>query len=123
MSYNISLVDGDGTVALREVHQHVGGTYAIGGTNLCELNVTYNYGPHMHRVMRVETTGLRSLRGMTAVDSVPFLEAAIPQLKTDVADDYWAPTEGNARVTLESLLDLAKQAIIEGHGAATWRVD
>jgi len=45
MSYDISLVDKDTkeTLYLDEPHGIKGGTYALGGTRECWLNITYNY--------------------------------------------------------------------------------
>jgi hypothetical protein len=45
---------------------------------------------------------------MTGADSIPILEKAIAQLGDDVDEDYWEPTEGNAKRALSQLLALAK---------------
>lgn len=88
-----------------------GGTYTIGGTTDAWLNVTYNYSEHFYRVMGEK--GIRTIYGMTGKEATPILENAISQLKNDIADDYWEPTEGNAQAALKNLLQLA-QACPEG---------
>ena len=45
---------------------------------------------------------------MMAADSIPVLEKGIAQLGNDVDDNYWEPTEGNAKKALYGLLALAK---------------
>jgi hypothetical protein len=37
---------------------------------------------------------------MTGADSIPVLSLAAAQLQNDVDDDYWKPTEGNAKRAL-----------------------
>ena len=107
MSYDISLVDPDTgeTIELKEPHQERGGTYAMGGTTEAWLNITYNYGPHFRSVFGDE--GIRTIYGMTGMDSQQVLETAITKLGDDTDDDYWAPTEGNVKQSLMGLLRLA----------------
>ena len=107
MSYDCRLVDPVSKEPLETASKHeiTGGTYCIGGTTELWLNVTYNYGGHFRRVM---PNGIRGLDGMMAVDSIPILERAIAQLGDEVDDDYWEPTEGNAKKALYGLLALAK---------------
>ena len=52
-------------------------------------------------------SGIRTIYGMTGAESIPVLKAAIAQLGDDVDDDYWKPTEGNAKRALTQLLALA----------------
>lgn len=107
MSYDVTLVDpvtGD-VLELDEAHRLRGGTYAIGGTTLCELNVTYNYARHFHPLGE---HGLRSLDGKPAAETLPALDALIGMLANDADDDYWAPTEGNAKRALCALRSLAR---------------
>ena len=107
MSYDIELVDPitKKVLELDSPHHMRGGTYAVGGTTEASLNVTYNYGKHFYRVLG--TGGIRSLYGMMAARSIPILEAAIANLGDDVSEDYWEPTEGNAKRSLVQLLALA----------------
>lgn len=108
MSYDIYLTDPitGGTLTLDQPHQLKGGTYAMGGTSEAWLNVTWNYGKHFRRVMGDE--GIRAIYGKTGADSLPLLDGAIAQLGDDVDDnDYWNPTEGNAKRALMQLRALA----------------
>jgi hypothetical protein len=108
MSYDISLADpvtGE-TLALDNPHRLRGGTYALGGTTDCWLNVTYNYSEHFYRT--IGEKGIRTIYGMSGAESIPVLESAIAQLGDDVDDDYWKPTEGNAKRALHGLLALAR---------------
>lgn len=108
MSYDCRLVDPVTKEPLYTPSKHeiTGGTYCIGGTNEIWLNVTYNYCGHFRKVMPPE--GLRGLDGMMAADSIPVLENGIALLGNDVDDNYWEPTEGNAKKALYGLLALAK---------------
>jgi hypothetical protein len=108
VSYDIELRDPvtKDVLVLDEVHQMKGGTYAMGGTDLAELNVTYNYSGHFYRVMGEQ--GIRSIYGKTGAEAIPMLEAAIAQLGDDVSDDYWKSTEGNAKRALCQLLALSR---------------
>ena len=45
---------------------------------------------------------------MTGADSIPVLEKVAAVLGDDVADDYWEPTEGNAKKPLLQLIAMAK---------------
>jgi hypothetical protein len=107
MSYDIRLVDPvtRKTLELDEPHHMKGGTYAIGGTREASLNVTYNYGKHFDCL---GGAGIRSIYGMTGAESIPHLTMAVVVLGDDVDDDYWKPTEGNAKRALFHLLALAK---------------
>jgi hypothetical protein len=108
MSYDIRLTDTNGdTVVLRKAHNIVGGIYALGGTREAWLNVTYNYSGHFNRVL---DGGIRSLYGKTAADSILILESAAEKLGQDEVEDYWQPTEGNARRALLDLATLARLA-------------
>lgn len=108
MSYDISLTDPvtHEILHIEVPHQMRGGTYAIGGTTEMWLNVTYNYGAHYRRVMGAE--GIRAIYGMTGAESIPVLKSAIGALGDDVDEDYWEPTEGNAKSALCKLLALAQ---------------
>ncbi len=118
MSYDIELTDPKtGEICmLDERHQLRGGTYCIGGTDLAELNVTYNYSEHFYRVMGEK--GIRSIYGLTGEQSVSVLKSAIEQLGDDVSRNYWDATEGNAKAALRNLLTLAEMA---PHGV--WKGD
>lgn len=108
MSYDIELNHPvTGEVLLLDAPHHMrGGTYPVGGEPRACLNVTYNYSRHYVRAFGTEV-GLRSIYGMTGAQSIPVLSRAIEALGKDVDDDYWKPTEGNARAALEQLRALA----------------
>ena len=108
MSYDIYLVDPETKETLQTETPHLlrGGTYALGGTTDCHLNVTYNYGKHYARVLG--ENGIRTIYGMTARESIPVLLKASLELGDDVDDNYWIPTEGNARNALLDLIALAR---------------
>ena len=107
MSYDIELQDPvtHETLQLDAPHHMKGGTYCLGGTTNAELNVTYNYAKHYHGLGE---NGIRSLGGMSGAASIPLLQAAADKLGDDVDDDYWKPTEGNAKQALLQLIALAQ---------------
>lgn len=84
-----------------------GGTYALGGTHKTMLNVTYNYSKHYYKHLDTEK-GIRWLYGKTGTETIERLESAIKALKDDTNEDYWEPTEGNAKKALVRLLSFAK---------------
>lgn len=106
MSYDIYLKDPSSgeTVILARPHNLTGGTYAVGGTNEAWLNITYNYAPHFKKVFGAK--GIRTIYGMSAEESYPLLEKGINELDRSPDENYWAPTEGNARKALIDLLEL-----------------
>ncbi len=108
MSYDIDLKDPiTGKVLQLDYPHHMrGGTYCVGGTTDASLNVTYNYGKHFQTVLGEK--GIRTIYGMTGADSIPVLEKAASQLSDDVHEDYWKPTEGNAKSAVMQLVALAK---------------
>ena len=108
MSYDICLRDPVThlTIELDEPHRMRGGTYTVGGTTDAWINVTYNYARHFERVLGER--GIRSIYGMTGAESIPVLEYAASRLADDVSDDYWEPTEGNAKRALLQLAALAR---------------
>ena len=113
MSYDISLHDPvTRELLLAETpHDMRGGIYCAGGTRELWLNVTYNYAPHFKRVLG--ESGIRTIYGMTGAESIPVLEDAASKLADDASDDYWEPTEGNAK---RALLQLAAMARLRPDG-------
>lgn len=107
MSYGVSLVDPETNETLHTDYPHVakGGTYQVGEVTECWLNITYNYSPHFVKVFGDE--GIEFLDGISGKDSISILEGAIEQLGDDIDDDYWKPTEGNARFALVQMKLLA----------------
>lgn len=107
MSYDIYLLEPvtRKIIVFSEPHFMRGGTYALGGTTAAHLNITYNYWPFFESLGE---KGIREIYGMTAADSIPRLNNTIRKLGDDVDDDYWKPTEGNAKQALLQLVALAK---------------
>jgi hypothetical protein len=107
MSYDIELQDAitGKVLELDSPHYMRGGTYVLGGTTTAELNVTYNYAKH-YGVLGEK--GIREIYGKTGAESISMLQNAINVLGDDVNDDYWEPTEGNAKRALVQLLVLAQ---------------
>lgn len=108
MSYDIYLKDPvtKETVTLDAPHQLRGGTFAVGGTPEAWVNITYNYSKHYSKVLGKD--GIRSIYGMTGAESIPIIKGSAAKLKDDVSDDYWEPTEGNAKRALLQLVALAQ---------------
>lgn len=106
MSYNIGLNDPvtGKQLTLDHPHQMRGGTYCADGSREAHLNVTYNYSKHYDGLGE---DGIRTIYGKTGAESIPMLDAAIAALDDDVDDDYWKPTEGNAKRALCQLRALA----------------
>jgi hypothetical protein len=106
MSYWVYLEKEGKTV---EVENHSeGGTYAVGGINEAELNVTYNYSKHY---------SVKNLDGRVAKDTVEEIEAKINEFGVGRDPDYWNPTKGNVGYMLSILLKWAKQ-----NPDAIWRI-
>lgn len=113
MSFDISIVDpakpDDGPLTWLMPLSLRQGTYPLGGSQLLELNVTYNYSQFFN------FKGLDGQLVCLTLDSIAF---AMTKLKPEPPDsDYWKPTHGNARDALRNLLILASFAP-EGR----WRV-
>jgi hypothetical protein len=107
MSYDIELLDPKTkkVIELSEPHFIRGGTYAIGGTKRLELNITYSYSKHFKHLGK---KGIRSIYGKKAKESIPILMAAAFKLKSNVVEDYWEATEGNAKWALMQLISIAE---------------
>lgn len=110
MSYDISLLDpvSRKVIEIKEPHFMRGGTYQLGGCRELWLNITYNYGQIYRRGDVFGEKGIRTIYGMAGLESIPLLANAIAALKDDCSNDYWEPTEGNAKKALVQLLTMAK---------------
>lgn len=108
MSYDLYLCDpvSGERLQLDDPHFMRGGTYCQGGDNYLHLNITYNY--RKAYVKTIGEAGIRTLYGMSGADSIPIIDKAIQQLADDKTDNYWDPTEGNAKAALIQLMALAK---------------
>ena len=116
MSYDVSLYCKCCGNVLRVSSHTEGGTYNAFGSELADLNVTYNYSPHYRRALDPDQ-GLGWLHEKSAGFTITRLQNAINMLKDDRSDDYWEATEGNARYALTVLLAWAKQ-----HPEGVWGV-
>ena len=108
MSYSIHLkhpVSGE-VLRLDAPHHMRGSTYAVGGTTEAHLNITYNYAGFFRQVLGPD--GIRVVYGMSGAESLPILRGAAAALHDDVDDDYWKPTEGNAKAAIMQLIALAQ---------------
>lgn len=134
MGYSIYLSDpvtGE-VLELDEPHFMRGGMYKLGGDTELRLYITYSYSNWYYRDDafgdKVETDegstgGIRTLYGMTGLESIPLLEKVINVLenldedlteeeikeyKSFCGGDYWVPTRENAIKPLYQLLTMAK---------------
>lgn len=109
MSYDISLTDPvtHEVINIDDKHFMRGGTYVLDGTTELHLNITYNYSQYYYKYIDAKL-GIRKIYGMTGLDSIPLLESAANSLGDDVDNDYWNPTEGNAKRPLLHLIVMAK---------------
>lgn len=107
MSYDVELRDAltKETLQTDMPHFMCGGTYAVGGTHELWLNITFNYGPLFRKAV---PEGIYAIDGMSAVESIAVLDKMIAVLDDDVDDDYWKPTEGNAKRALLQLKAMAQ---------------
>lgn len=109
MSYDIELCDPvtGKVIEFDAPHRMEGGTHCVGGTRDARLNVTYNYAKFFYKTIDGDK-GIRFIYGMTGAEAIPVLEKAIQRLGDDADEDYWKPTEGNAKRSLLQLVALAK---------------
>ena len=98
-------------VVFPQKHELIGGTFALGGNDEAWLNVTFNY--HKSFVKAFENDeGLNLLIGMDLKPSLELLDKAIKNLGDEPpVDDYWAATDGNAKVALVNLKSLGELAL------------
>lgn len=107
MSYDISLVEPDGSIADLGSEAPCGGTHVMGGTTKAEFNITYNYAPLLYEYID-PLLGVRWLYGRSGRDTAPrLLEAVLAIPPSPPSIDYWAPTPGNVRAAIKALLDMA----------------
>jgi len=114
MSYDVYLTDeSGGYVSVPEFED--GGTYAVGGTDIATLNITYNYCEYLAPLG--DGMGLEWLDGKVAQDTINPLQDLVNRLGTVQDCDYWAATPGNVGHALSVLLSWARQ-----HPDAVWIV-
>lgn len=128
MSWDIILLGDDGTLETRERHAE-GGTYALGGTTACDLNVTYNYSTLL---AKYDVHPTRDLDGKTARETMDALLVARYRLVADAieadnhgvvegaqlgCDNYWHDCAANAARTVSTLYGWSRE-----HPEGTWSV-
>lgn len=106
MSYNVYFKDpvSKSVIELKDAHFMHGGIYSVDGCKQLEFNITFNYAKNYAK----HNFSIKNLVGRTALEVIPELERVISLLGDDVSDDYWEPTDGNAKAALISLLTMAK---------------
>jgi hypothetical protein len=113
MSYNISIQRNGEVLELPDGHTE-GGTYAIGGSNKAEMDVTYNYS---------EIFRIGNLDGLTVNDAIPILAHKVAEYGVLPTDDYWAVDKRNighlCYVVLLWCLEALKQ---QPEGSEYWRI-
>ena len=133
MSWDVDLCDPvtNEVLELDNPHFMRGGTYAVDGTREMSLNITFNYTRFYNDAFK---GGFRALDGVSAVESIPILKAAIEKIKDPLTPDlsqeeredyesqqatgYWMPTKENCLRPLYQLLSLAQM-----RPDGVWRVD
>lgn len=113
MSYDISLVDpvSRETLVIESPHFMQGGIYQLGGTTELSLNITYNYSKYYYEVYPEK--GIREIYNKTGFESISIIENLIYGIESrydvsDVSDDYFECTAGNAVRPLYQLLAMAR---------------
>ena len=103
MSYDVKLVNENGEILPFSETFKEGGIQCVGGTNFCELNVTYNYG-------KIYGNLVKDLHQRQAKDTIGSLENFCNRWSdTKPYRDYWAPTPGNAKFAIDRLLSFARE--------------
>ena len=115
MSWDVEIVGDKGNVMMLESPHYIRGVTVRSDGSLnqipiyeAELNITNNCSRHFYTVWG---HGLDRLNGKPVSEVIPKLKEGIEKLGTDVDDDYWASTLGNAGASLETLLFLCEQCL------------
>ena len=104
MNYEVRIIDQFGqSVRLPKAIKIEGSTFLIGGNNLAEIKVTYNYSPHYRDVWGHNLYGID---GLSTADTQVLLQKAVEELGTEESSDYWRATRGNAGAALQAILDV-----------------
>lgn len=119
MSYNIEIIHpktGETLESARALTLR-GGIQPFGGSKELFLTITFNYREHLVKAFQSHK-GVSCLNNKAVVSTIDTITNAIERLDTDYyMEDYWKPTEGNARLALINLLILAFEGL-EGY----WRI-
>lgn len=74
--------------------------------NYVDINITYNYAPMFYRVFGEK--GIRTIYGMTGLQSIPFLLDAKSRIGYFTADLLWDATEDGIHTIMAKLLRMAE---------------
>jgi hypothetical protein len=109
MSFDVDLLNKKGELCTIKETITEWGTYKVGGTNFCELNITYNYSKFYYWFIN-KKDGLSWLQDKKAKDTIKQLKSAIKKLGVNPREDsYRAPTPWNAWKALSILLKFAEE--------------
>jgi len=111
MSYDVSLWKDKQIVSVPR-HEE-GGTYALGGIDIADLNITFNYANQYAKY----DFSIKDIDKQLAGNWIKTMESVVNVLGTVCDKDYWESTPGNAGYALNILLGWAKQ-----HPDAMFRV-
>ena len=124
MNYDIAIIEPSNGQTLKLPHRHQlrGGTFAIGGTDHAELNVTYNYAKIFQEAFK-DPDGIKTLAMRNVLTGLLLLQNAIANLSGMPDDDYWKATPGNARKALCELAALGNMVLATGkNDDAVWEI-
>lgn len=96
MGYSLWLEDKETGIICRRKKPEVdlGNMLCIGGSDLMEFNITYNYAPYYDKAVRFQENGIRTIYGMSGKDSLPLLNELIKDIKDRYTDENgnWSKT-------------------------------
>ncbi len=92
-------------VHLAQKHYITGGMFAVGGTDDPWLHVTFNYAEAFCKFLGGD--GINDFHDRPVRETLPKLIEAVSNMHGEPDDDYWKPTEGNARAALMNMIQLA----------------
>ena len=103
MGYSLWLEDKETGLICKSKRKRVdlGSRLAIGGSDLLEFDITYNYAPYYNKAVGFQEKGIRTIYGMSGKDSLPLLN----KLRKDIEDrftdgnDNWIKTTRTERVS------------------------
>ena len=112
MSWSVSLCDPK-TLEIAEIdfpaRMSATGLFLPASRREAFITVTSNYDDIYRRHDVLGPLGLQKFNGMCAQDSVVLLLQAMHALKDDAhLQDYWSPTEGNAKRPLRYMYNASK---------------
>lgn len=119
MSYDIEIINpktGETLEANRFLNVR-GTVQSLYASKELHLSITYNYREHFVKAFQ-SPSSIKCLNNKAVITTIDIITNAIERLDTDYyLEDYWKPTEGNARLALINLLILAFEGL-EGY----WRI-